>query len=136
MSQPLFGNPARDLVHKDAIIFGRHQGCKRQQLIAITGVVRTIIDKEHSLRPMQFCISHLARKQGMLGQILAVEHALCIVLLGLMTKDQDNFVPHIEAGVVIVLVLGGCNAVARKNDASPRFPVCTEVERHEIGALF
>ena len=72
----------------------------------------------------------------MLGQILPVENAVRIVLLRLMSKDQDDFVFHLEAGVVIVMIIRCGDSISSENDGPACFPICTQVERNEVRSLF
>lgn len=67
---------------------------------------------------MIFGISGFACYFRVRRQLPAFENALVVILLRLVTKNDDNAADGINTFVVVVMVFGSSNAVSSKDDRS------------------
>ena len=102
------------------------------QVVRIAAVVGAVRHQQHAHSTVAFGVDRLAPELRVPGEELAHEHALLVVFLRLVAQHHHDLVFHIQARVVVVVVLGRRDPVTRKHQPPSQFPAGGEVERQEI----
>ena len=82
---------------------------------------------------MELGVDGLAGELGVRGVDFAGEDGFLVDSPGARAQDEDDFVLDVEAGVVVVVVFGGGDAVAGEDDGAGDGAGGREVRRGEIG---
>ena len=88
--------------------------------------------EDNSGRLVFLGVGHFAREPGVGRVARAVERALRIVLLRLVTQEHYELAGHVDAGVVVVAFLRGRNAVAREDQRRVEVAHAAQRQRREI----
>ena len=130
--QPAVHHVGLHLHELDAGVVGAVGGAEFLQVVGIAGVRADIVDHQHGLGAVNLGVGCFAEDLRVGGVDLAVEHALFVELLRLMAQQQHDLALHVEAGVVVVIVLGRGDAEAREDHVAGNFARGGKIQRDEV----
>ena len=81
----------------DAGVVGTRRGAEFLQVVGIAGMRADIVDQKHGLGAVNLGVGRLAENLGVGGIDLALEHALFVELLRLVTQQHNDLAFDIQA---------------------------------------
>ncbi len=130
--QPFGGEIRLHLCEFDARVAGSGSGAELLQLVGIVRMRGNIVYQEHSLGPVHLGVHSLVHRLGVGGVAFALEDTLVVEFLGFVTKHENDFVLGIQAGIVVVVVLGRGDSVSGEDHLATDLALRGEIQRHEI----
>ena len=73
-----------------------------------------IVDEDHGNGTVHFSVDRFGLDVGITGAFFAQKDAFFVGVLGLVTQHQNHFAFDVEIGVVVIAIVAGADAVARK----------------------
>src|SRR5579863_4204940 len=114
-SKPSIRHLRLHLQERNARIAGSGNFGKFFQFLSLARMGPTIAYQNHTARAVHPGVAGLTPELGVLGVDLACENTLVVELLRLVAQDERNLAVYVDALIVIVVVLGSCDAVANED---------------------
>ncbi len=81
---------------------------------------------------MHFCIHRFTENLGVDGVDFALENALLVEFLRLVAQHQNDLVFGVQSGIIVVIVFGSRDPIAREYHLSGNAPGRGEIQRHKV----
>ena len=85
-------------------------------------VGRGVGDEDHAGRSVHLGVGGLAGEGGVPREVLAGEDAVLVVFLRLVAQDEDDLPLHIQARVIVVMILGRGDSVTGEDHGAGQLP--------------
>ena len=130
--QPLVDDGGLHLDEFDAGVVGTRRSAELFEIVGVAGVRGDVVHQEHSLGAVNLGVGRFAEDLRVRRVDLAVEYTLVVELLRLVTQEHNDLAFHVQARVVVVIVLGGGDAETREYDVSGNFAGAGKIQRDKV----